>query len=224
MVAAACSGPVTAPTRIPTATVAPTPSSSATVPSTPTSRASFAMVCGDVSNFVSDSAGANGSFVLNSRGRDPLRITIPAGRLGGGVAANHVCIEVLGGIPDPVFAGFVPGGAPQFIAPETFPATRASPAPTGFTLPQACAYVAPPTFTFGTDQTAWQVDCGTASNNARGILGAALSQQGWRSCASGLASAQWQKSEVMLAVSESSLAPGDYPRLTQYARVTSPCS
>lgn len=222
MLAAACSGPVTAPSHDSSAAVAPTPSSGVTSPSTPTRGASFAMVCGDVSNFVSDTAGTNGSFVLNSRGRDPLRITIPAGRLGGGVAANYVCIEVLGGIPDPVFAGFVPGGAPQFIAPETFPATRASPAPTGFMLPQACAYVAPPTV--GTDQTAWQVDCGTASNNARGILGAALSQQGWRSCASGLASAQWQKSEVMLAVSESSLAPGDYPRLTQYARVTSPCS
>jgi hypothetical protein len=28
---------------------------------------------------------------------------------------------------------------------------------------------------------------------------------------------------VMLAVSESSLAPGDYPRLTQFARVIAPC-
>jgi len=191
------------------------------VTSTPTGRGSFAMVCGTISDFVSDSANANGSFVLNSTGRDPLRITIPAGRLGG-VAANYVCIEVLAGVPNPVFAGFLPGAAPDFIAFGTFPATRASPAPTGFTLPQACAYVAPPDV--GVDQTDWKVDCGAANNNARGILGAALAQQNWRSCGSGLATAHWQKSDVMLGVSESSLAPRDYPLLTQYARVASPCS
>jgi hypothetical protein len=33
-----------------------------------------------------------------------------------------------------------------------------------------------------------------------------------------------KKNGVMLTVSESSLAPGDYPRLTQFARVISPCS
>lgn len=152
--------------------------------------------------------------------RGPLRITIPAGRLGG-VAGNYVCVAVLAGVPYPVFDEFLPGGAPGFIAPGTFPATSASPAPTGFTPPQACAYVAPPVI--GADQTDWRIDCG-ADSDARGILGAALTQQGWRSCGGGLATARWRKNDVMLAVTESSLAPADYPRLTQYARAVSPCS
>jgi hypothetical protein len=74
----------------------------------------------------------------------------------------------------------------------------------------------------GTVQTEWKIDCGAANNNARGVLGAALTRQGWTSCGSGLASAQWRKTDVMLTVSESSLAPGDYPRLTQ-SLVISPC-
>jgi hypothetical protein len=88
--------------------------------------------------------------------------------------------------------------------------------------PQACAYVAAPVVT--TDQTDWRLDCGAANNNARGVLGQALAQQGWTSCGSGAATAQWRRNDVMLAVSESSLAPGDYPKLTQFVRVTSPCS
>lgn len=64
----------------------------------------------------------------------------------------------------------------------------------------------------------------TNNSNARGTLGPALSQQGWALCASGLASASWRKSGVMLGISESSLAPGDYPRITQFIRVISPCS
>lgn len=107
------------------------------------------------------------------------------------------------------------------VEPGSFPATIAFPAPTGFVPPQACAYVAAPAV--GADRTDWQIDCG-ANNDARGILGAALAQQGWRSCGSGLATAQWRKNDVLLAVTESSLAPGDYPRLSEYARVTSPCS
>jgi hypothetical protein len=87
-------------------------------------------------------------------------------------------------------------------------------------IPQACAYVVPPVV--GAVQTDWKVDCGAANNNARGTLGAALTQQGWTSCGSGLASAQWRKNDVMLTVVESSLAVGDYPRLTQ-SRVAPPC-
>ena len=122
----------------------------------------------------------------------------------------------------PLFDGFAPTG-PAFVAPGTFPATAASPAPTGFVLPQACAFVVPPVV--GADQTEWKVDCGAANNNnARGILGPALTQQGWTSCGSGLATEQWRKNDLMLGVSEPSLAAGDYPRLTQVARVTSPCA
>lgn len=83
-------------------------------------------------------------------------------------------------------------------------------------------YLAPPVV--GTDQTEWKVDCGAANDrNARGTLGPALAQQGWTSCGAGLATAQWRKNDLMLGVAESSLATGDHPRLTQFARVMSPC-
>jgi len=217
----ACAAPaVSAPSSISSLAVA-TSSSNPTATASAIGRGSFAAVCGTISDFVSDTAQTNGSFVLDSPGRDPLRITIPAGRLGG-VAANYVCIAVLAAVPHPLFDGFLPGGTPGFIASGSFPATSASPAPTGFTPPQTCAYVAPPVV--APDQTEWKIDCGAANKNARGILGGALTQQGWRSCGSALATAQWQKNDVMLTVTESSLVPGDYPRLTQYARVVSPCS
>jgi hypothetical protein len=220
-VIAACA-PATTPSSTPsaTATAAPTPSPTPTpAATTPTT---VAVVCGTISDFVGDNAQTNGSFVLNSPGRASLKITIPAGRLGGS-ASGYVCIGVLAGVPYPLFDGFVPGGVRGlFVDAGTFPATMASPSPTGFTLPQACAYVVPPAVS--TDQTDWKIDCGAANNNARGTLGPALTQQGWTSCGSGLATAQWRKNDVMLAIAESSLAPGDYPRLTQLARVVPPCS
>jgi len=220
LIAACTAAPISTASPTPVATVAAIPSPSTTP--TATTRLTFASVCGTISDFVSDSAQTNGSLVLNSPGRAPLRITIPAGRLVGGLAAGYECVGVLAGVPYPLFDGFAlaPTG-PAFVAPGMFPATAASPTPTGFVLPQSCAYVVPPAVS--TDQTDWKVDCGAANNNARGALGPALIQQGWMSCGAGLASAQWRKNDVMLAVAESSLAPGDYPRLTQFSRVVSPC-
>jgi hypothetical protein len=200
-----------------TVTVSPSPTPAPTASAATT----VAIVCGIISDFVGDNSQTNGSFVLSSPGRAPLKITIPAGRLGGS-ASGYVCIGVLAGVPYPLLDGFVPGGVRElFIDPGTFPATTAVPAPTGFVIPQECAYVVPPAV--GVVQTEWKVDCGAANNNnARGTLGGALTQQGWTACASGLASAQWRKNDVMLSVAESSLAPGDYPRLAQ-SRVTAPC-
>jgi hypothetical protein len=133
-----------------------------------------------------------------------------------------VCLLLDAGKPLPVFAGLIGPQVPGFVTDGTFPATAARPAPTGFVLPQACAFVVPPVV--GTDQTEWSVDCGAANNNnARGILGPALAQQGWTLCASGLATAQWRKDGVMLGVVESSLAPGEYMRVHQFARLISPC-
>ncbi len=221
---AACTAPAaSAPTRAPVVTLAAsaTPSLSPTPTPTSTTPATFAAVCGTIGDFVGDNAQTNGSFALNSPGRAPLKITIPAGRLGGS-ASGYVCVAVLAGTPYPLFAGFFPHGTQGYVTSGAVPATTASPAPTGFVLPQACAYVVPPAVS--ADQTDWKVDRGPANNNARGALGPALTQQGWISCGSGLAAAPWRKSDVMLAVVESSLAPGDYPRITQYARVISPCS
>ena len=42
-------------------------------------------------------------------------------------------------------------------------------------------------------------------------------------CGSGLAAAQWRKGSTALLISESSLAPGDYPRLTQPAVAPPSC-
>ncbi|MDP9282523.1 MAG: hypothetical protein M3P38_10560 [Chloroflexota bacterium] len=183
--------------------------------------ATLASVCGTISEFVADGA-QNGSLVLDSPGRAPLKVTIPAGRLGGS-ASGYVCIGLLAGVPYPLFDGFFPQGTPGFVERGTVPATTAVPAPTGLVLPQACAYVAPPLV--GTVQTDWSIDCGAANNsNARGTLGPAFTQQGWTSCGAGLGTERWRKNDVMLSVSESSLAPGDYPQLAQVARVTSSCS
>jgi hypothetical protein len=213
------------PASPPSAIAIATPAGTARPTATPTAAAgtpaTFATVCGTISDFVSDSGQTNGSFVLNSPGRAPIRITIPAGRVGG-VAANYVCAQVRAGVPYPLFDGFFTANTPGFIDSGSFPATAALPAPTGFEPPQACAYVAAPVV--GADQTDWTLDCGSSNSNARAFFGAALAQQGWTSCGSGLAAAQWRKNNVTLGVVESSLAPGDYPRLTQYARVTSPCS
>ena len=213
---------VRAPSPLRSATVAAT---AAPTPSVGASRASstFAAVCGTVSNYVADGT-QNGSLVLSAPGREPLKLTIPAGRLGGGGvgAGSYACVGVLAGVPSPLFDGFATSGTPGFLNPGAVPATAASPAPTGFVLPAACAYVATPVVT--ADQIDWKIDCGASNNNnARGTFGPALAQQGWTSCGVDLAAAQWRKSDVMLSVTESSLAPGDYPRLTQFARVIAPC-
>lgn len=178
-------------------------------------------MCGTISDFVGDNGQTSGSFILNSPGRAPLKITIPAGRLGGS-AAGYACVGVLAGSPYPLFDGFFPYGTAGFVASGTVPATTALPAPTGFVLPQACAFVVPPVV--GADQTDWTIECGPKNNDARGALEPALAQQGWTSCGAGLAEARWRKNDVILAVVESSLVPGDRPRLTQRARAASPCS
>lgn len=148
-------------------------------------------------------------------------MTIPAARLGG-VASAYVCVEVRAGTPYPPFDGFLPGNTSGFVAQGRIPATVAVPAPTGFVLPQACAFVAPPVV--AVEQTDWSVDCGAANDrDARGTLGVALAQQGWTSCGFGIGSAAWRREGVMLGIAESSLAPGAYPRVTQYVRVMSPC-
>jgi len=126
-------------------------------------------------------------------------------------------------VPLPIFDGLIGPQMPGFVAEGTFPATATRPAPTGFVLPQKCAFVAPPVVS--TDFTKWVVDCGAQANHdARGTLGPALTQQGWIACAIGLGTAQVKKNGVMLSVQESTLAPGEYPQLTQFARLISPCS
>jgi hypothetical protein len=175
------------------------------------------------------STRASATFVLNSPGRPPLKIAsndpapidmmVPSGP----AQSSYVCLLLDAGVPLPIFAGLIGQGMPGFVVQGTVPATSANPSPTGFLLPQACAFVAPPVV--GTDTTAWAVDCGAqADHDARGTLGPALTQQGWTLCAIGLGSMYVKKNGVMLGVTESSLAPGDYPRLTQAVRLINPCT
>jgi hypothetical protein len=212
--ASACTPSVTAPLPSASATLAATaaPTPSAAVSTAPRT---FASICGTTGGFVDAFSG----IVLDAPGREPLKITIPTGRIGVG---GYVCVGVFAGVPYPLLDGFFPQGTPGFVERGVVPATAAFPAPTGFVLPAACAFVAPPVVS--ADQIDWKIDCGAANNNnARGTFGTALAQQGWISCAAGLATAQWRKNGVMLAAVESSLAPGDYPRLTQFARLIAPC-
>jgi hypothetical protein len=211
----------------PTQTVQPTATNTAAA--TFSVPATFASVCGTMSDGVQITR-ASATFLLNSPGRPPLRIAssgpAPIDMLvpSGSAQSGYVCLLLDAGKPLPIVAGLIGPQMPGFVADGTFPATAAQPAPTGFVLPQACAFVVPPVV--GTDQTDWSIDCGAANNNnnARGTLGPALMQQGWALCASGLATAQWRKDNVMLGVVESTLAPGEYMRLIQFARVISPCS
>lgn len=96
------------------------------------------------------------------------------------------------------------------------------PTPTGFVLPTGCRYVGAPAFT--ADSIEWRFDCGSEGNrDARGALAPAFSQQGWTSCGPGLATASWISGAAMLTVVESSLAPGDYPRLIRRMRTSTAC-
>jgi hypothetical protein len=81
-------------------------------------------------------------------------------------------------------------------------------------LPQTCAFVGDPVVE--PDRTEWRYDCGPELNrDARGALRDALTSQRWTTCGPALASETWLKDGLSLRISESSLAPGDYPRLSQ---------
>lgn len=199
-----------------------TPASPATPAATFTVPTIFAAACGTVGDRVAKTGAANASFVISSPRRAPLKIAWTSNAPIDIVPAGYVCVSLQAGMPLPIFDGLIGRQMPGFVAEGTFPATAARPAPTGFVLPQACVFVAPPVV--GTDATKWAVDCGAQANHdARGTLGPALTQQGWTSCAIGLGTMQVKKNGVMLGVQESTLAPGEYPGLTQFARLIWPC-
>lgn len=197
---------------------APTAAATFSVPAT------FAAVCGTASDPVTRTTSTNATFLLNSPGRSPLKIASTGNApIDAVIPGGYACLLLEAGVPFPILGGIIGSYYEGFVSEGTLPATSAKPAPTGFVLPQACAFVAPPVV--GADTTVWAVDCGAQANrDARGTLGPALTQQGWTSCGVGLGAMTAKKNGVMLGVQESSLAPGDYPRLTQFARVISPCT
>jgi hypothetical protein len=227
-VAAATALAIAAMSCAPTAFTGPTQTASPTVANTAAATfsvpATFAAVCGTASGRVARTATTNATFLLNSPGRSPLKIASTGNApIDAVIPGGYVCLLLGAGVPFPIFDGLIGPEMPGFVAEGTFPATAARPAPTGFVLPQMCAFVEPPVV--GTDDTKWAVDCGAQANHdARGTLGLALTEQGWTSCAIGLGTMQVQKNGMMLGVEESTLAPGEYPGLTQFARLISPCS
>ncbi len=226
LLAASCAAPTTvAPAPTPTATaVAPTstqtvaPTVVATVAPTPTATfgpvpGAWASACGQVSDFVSKTGTTVGSMVLNSPGRTPLKIKLYDNPAGSAIS-GYICAGLLADVPDPAYGGIWPPNTVGFVPEGTLPATKAGPAPTGFVLPQACAFVRQPEL--GADQTYWWVDCGAQLNrDARGTLGTALVQQGWTRCGPAAATEAFYKGTTRIVVVESSLAPGDYPRFSQ---------
>ena len=218
------------PTAIPVAAASPAPSPTATVP--PATRVPLAIstgtiwagICGTVSEFVKTTTTTDGSVVLNSPGRSPIKITLTAARSNPeGSFGGYVCMALDAGVPYPIFAGLgAPSASGSYIAEGTYPATNAQPTPAGFVVPQACAYVRPPEV--GGDQINWWVDCGAQLNDdARGTLGTALAQQGWTGCGPALGTALFFKGQMRIVVVESSLAPGDYPRFSQIVKPGTGC-
>ncbi len=203
-------------------TQAPTPTPSTAAPLATSTATVWADACGRVSDFTHTTTTTNGSFVLNSPGRTPLKITLtPARTNPEATFGNYVCVALDAGLPYPIFAGLGAPNTAPYIPEGTYPATNAMPAPTGFVLPQSCAYVAPPQVGERND---WKVDCGAEANrNARGTLGAALQQQGWSSCSPAAGTMRFMKGTLEIVVVESSLAPGDYPRFTQGVRSATGC-
>jgi hypothetical protein len=217
MIAASCGSlAVTEPARPPT--TVPTAGATFSVPT------SFAAACGTVSDRVARTAATSATFVLNSPGRSPLKVALTGNApVDAVVPTGYVCVVLGGGVPFPISGGLIGPYMAGFVPDGTLPATSAQPAPAGFVLPQACAFVAAPIL--GADSTVWAIDCGAQANHdARGMLGPALTQQGWIQCAMGLGSMSLKKNGAMLAVGESTLTPGEYPHITQFSRMLSPCS
>ncbi|MBI2097179.1 MAG: hypothetical protein HYT40_03485 [Candidatus Sungbacteria bacterium] len=87
-------------------------------------------------------------------------------------------------------------------------------APLGVVLPQNCRVVGAGSKmvdlaykTFAGFE--WSVDCGSRNNKARGTLGPALEQQGWKFCDSQTATGHWWKNGVITGIAES--AGASYP-------------
>ena len=202
--------------RAPSPTTSVTPATQA--PSATSAGTFWAEICGTVSEFVKTTTTTDGSVVLSSPGRSPVKVTLTAARSNPeGSFGGYVCMAVDAGVPYPIFAGLGAPSAPDsYVAEGTYPATKAKPSPVGFVVPQACAFIRPPQVRG--DQTTWWVDCGPELNrSARGSLGAALEQQGWTACGPAAASETFFKGAMRIYVSESSLAPGDYPVFSEWA-------
>jgi len=199
----------------PTATALPTASPVATSPATTVPASSTRdLFCGVLAANTITSGQGSGPNTFELRPTTSVRTgTVGSARFGGWVSGDrpalgtYVCVWLTQGAPMGGFESQVRSGESGYIAQIL---------PNGFVLPQGCAYIGLPTADAEGLAVSWKVDCGaTANRNARGTLGPSFTQQGWVSCASGLASEIWRKDTSRLTVSEGSGAPGEYPTLTQ---------
>lgn len=221
--------PVPSPTRV--AAVAETPPP--LVAATPNPTSLLAGICGAVSPTGQASDGATMLITLSIGGASGTQYRLDYQfESGGGAHPLDIDGRIAGTLAWLRGTQFpADSGTPNAITLREWTLRRATscsplsivdPTPSLFTLPQGCAFVGSPVST--ADQTDWKVDCGAAANrDARGTLAPAFARGGWTSCGTGLATALWANSRFLLAVSESSGAAGEYPRLTQRLRTTSAC-
>jgi hypothetical protein len=218
---ASCGGNVGSPAPAPAANT-PT-AAAATAPALaktfdPTTNDLF---CGVLSENSITSGQGSGPNTFELRPTTSVRTgSIGSARFGGWISADrpalgtYVCVWLSQGAPMGGFQSQVRSGAPGYIAEIL---------PNGFALPQNCAYVGQATSEGGGLSVTWKVDCGAIANrSARATLAPALTQQGWISCGSGLASEIWSKNTSRLAIAEGSGAAGDYPTMAQHLAPAAP--
>lgn len=192
-----------------------TPTAAAAPSITKTNDASlYELSCGVLSANSITTGQGSGANTFELRPSTNLRAgTLGSTLFGGWVSPDrpalgtYVCVSLGRGAPMAGFLSQVLSGEPGYIAAVL---------PNGLALPQGCAYVGLPTTDADAVAVTWKADCGaTANRDARGTLGPAFIQQGWSSCANGLATEIWRKDTSRLTVSEGTGAPGEYPTLTQ---------
>jgi len=202
--------PLPAPSaNTPTAAVASAP---------PVANAISDLFCGTLSSNSVTAGQGSGPNTFELRPTTSLRTgTVGSVRFGGWITdrpalGTHVCAWLAQGAPVSGFEGQVRSGEGGYIAEIL---------PNGLALPQSCAYIARPTTDSDGVSVLWKVDCGAVPNRSiRGTLAPAFTQQGWVSCASGLATEIWRKDTSRLTVLEGSGAAGEYPMLTQRLYLT----
>jgi hypothetical protein len=186
---------------------------------TPAANVNNDLFCGELSPNTITSGQGSGPNTFELRPTTSLRTgTVGSVRFGGWMTPDrpalgtYVCAWLVRGAPIFGFQSRVLAGYPGYIAEIL---------PNAFALPQSCTYVGRPSSDADGVAVLWKVDCGTVRNRSiRGTLAPAFTQQGWVSCASGLATEVWRKDTSRLTVLEGSGAAGEYPSLTQRLYLT----
>ena len=190
------------------------PTATPTTPTKTNNPTTNDLFCGVLTENTITSGQGSGPNTFELRPTTSVRTgTLGSARFGGWLSVDrpalgtYVCVWLGQGAPIGGFESQVRSGDPGYIAEIL---------PNGFALAQGCAYVGQATSEPDGLAVIWKVDCGAIANrSARGTLAPAFKQQGWSSCASGLASEIWRKDTSRLTVSEGSGSPGEYPTLTQ---------